>query len=506
MNIAFRVDASNQIGTGHFMRCLTLADELKKEGAYIRFLCRNLPAYLSHILSSKGIEHIALEGNDHYDSVDELAHSSWLGVSQLQDSKTTINALADQVWDWIVVDHYALDARWENALRPSIKNIMAIDDLADRQHDCDVLLDQNYYADMQARYKGKVPAHCQLLLGPRYALLREEFRIFRKQAEVRTGEVKKILVFFGGVDPKNYTMQAIQALSEINANFQVDVVIGALHPFKEQIKSTCINNGYVCHVQTAHMAKLMAEADLAIGAGGTAIWERCCLGLPTITLCVAENQRQQINDAAEAGILFAPAFAKDLVGSIRLHINSLLSNPALIRIFSNSSMNIVDVKGLGRITKTLELNQGCQNKVDVRRALISDGIKVWPWRNDKATRKYFFDNSELIFDEHIKWWNKSISDSKRLLLVGILNNIEFGLVRFDFLDATKAVTSIYLNPMIVGNGLGRMLLIKGIAWLKDNYPKLKVVLAEILSENISSIKLFQSVGFYETQRSFRMEL
>ena len=505
MKIAFRTDASKQIGTGHFMRCLTLADQLKKQGAVISFLSRNLPIHLNDMLAEKDMKYISLD-DDVPDLVDELSHSAWLGVSQIQDSQATIKALSGQDWNWLVVDHYSLDARWENALRSSVKKIMVIDDIADRQHNCDILLDQNYYADMQTRYKGKVPAHCQLLLGPRYALLRDEFRALRQKIQVRSGKVKKVLVFFGGVDPENYTIKAIEALSEINAGLKVDVVVGAQHPFKEQIKSACIDNGYICHVQTPYMGKLISDADLAIGAGGTATWERCCLGLPTITLCVAENQHKQISDAAEAGVLFAPVFTKDLVGSIRLHINSLLSNPALIRIFSNTSMNFVDVNGVLSISRALKFNQGYHNEIEVRRASISDGNKVWPWRNNKATRKYSLDKSELIFDEHIKWWKKSILDSKRLLLLGILNNTEFGLVRFDFLGTTEAVTSIYLNPLKVGRGLGRRLLIKGISWLKDNYPELKTVSAKIVSENTASIKLFQSVGFYETNRSFRLEL
>ena len=153
-----------------------------------------------------------------------------------------------------------------------------------------MLLDQNYYADMQTRYVSKVPSHCQLLLGPRYALLREEFRTLREQINVRTGDVKKILVFFGGVDADNYTNLAIQALAELNVTQSVDIVIGAQHPNREQIKQACIAHGFICHIQTTRMAELMAEADLAIGAGGSASWERCCLGLPALLLAIADNQ------------------------------------------------------------------------------------------------------------------------------------------------------------------------------------------------------------------------
>lgn len=188
MKIAFRTDATHQIGTGHFMRCLTLADELKKQGVQIRFVSRNLPDHLRDMLTAKGMELVSLINNTSATQIDELAHSAWLVTSQAQDAQDTIQALAGQTFEWLVVDHYALDTRWETAIRNTAKQIMVIDDLADRVHDCDVLLDQNFYADMQTRYSGKVPAHCQLLIGPRYALLREEFRKLRKQIQPRTKE------------------------------------------------------------------------------------------------------------------------------------------------------------------------------------------------------------------------------------------------------------------------------------------------------------------------------
>ena len=173
MNIAFRVDASTQIGTGHFMRCLTLADALKQHGAKIRFASRHMPEYLRDMLVVKGHEFMLLDSSPSDAISDGLSHANWLGTSQHADAQDTVQALSGQTWDWLIVDHYALDARWESALRQTAKNIFVIDDIADRQHDCDVLLDQNLYADMDSRYTGKVPAHCQLLLGPRYALLRD---------------------------------------------------------------------------------------------------------------------------------------------------------------------------------------------------------------------------------------------------------------------------------------------------------------------------------------------
>ncbi len=352
--IAFRVDASNQIGTGHFMRCLTLADELKKHGAQIRFISRNLPTHLSDMLTEKGMEYLPLSTDVAKESVDELVHANWLGTSQAQDAQATVQALASQLWDWIIVDHYALDERWERAVRGKCKKLMVIDDLADRQHDCDVLLDQNYYADMQTRYNGKVPLQCQLLLGPRFALLRKEFRTLRQKVKVRTGNVKKILVFFGGVDADNYTSLAITALAEMNAKRHVDVVIGAQHPFREQIQKDCLAHGYLCHVQTTRMAELMAEADLAIGAGGSATWERCCLGLPCIVGAVAQNQVQAAKDLAIVGVA---RYVGTTLEITKEKLNQSLEqacNQDWLNKASLFGLALVDSEGVLRVTNILE--------------------------------------------------------------------------------------------------------------------------------------------------------
>jgi spore coat polysaccharide biosynthesis predicted glycosyltransferase SpsG len=180
------------------------------------------------------------------------------------------------------------------------------------------------------------------LLGPSYALLREEFRALREQVEVRSSEVKNVLVFFGGVDESNYTLQAIEALAEVNTGFQVDVVIGAQHPFKELIKKTCVKYDFVCHVQVSYMAKLMAEADLAIGAGGSAMLERCALALPSIVIVVANNQYNAVKDLDAFGALVSFGDAQDITKYDLIEsIKKLLSDSLLRNSLSKKSFNLM---------------------------------------------------------------------------------------------------------------------------------------------------------------------
>ena len=355
MRIAIRVDASSQIGTGHLMRCLTLADALQQRGAQIRFVSRHMPDHLRDMLNTKGHEFSLLNSIPSKEIVDDSSHAHWLGVSQEQDATDTSQALSDQAWDWLIVDHYALDARWERVLRNAVKRVLAIDDIADRQHDCDVLLDQNYYTDMQTRYTGKGPAHCQLLLGPRYALLREEFRRVREQVKPRNGPVKRILVFFGGVDSDNYTSRAIEALANIgNSDLHVDVVIGAQHPHRAQTATACAEHDFICHVQTDRMPELMAAADLAIGAGGSATWERCSLGLPCIVGAVAQNQVQAAkNLSAFRAVKYIGAAQKITVGKLKQEIEQACHQDWLNQA-SSLGLGLVDAQGVMRVIKIME--------------------------------------------------------------------------------------------------------------------------------------------------------
>ncbi len=356
MRIAFRADATSRIGTGHFMRCMTLAAELKRRGAEVRFVSRDLPAYLRAMLAEKGMEFVALRSETTPSPAGDLLHAHWLGASQDQDAQAAIQALSDHAWDWVIVDHYALDFRWEGALRQVARRIMAIDDIADRRHDCDVLLDQNLYADMQTRYKEKVPANCQLLLGPRYALLRDEFRRLREQVKLRTGGVKRVLVFFGGVDADNYTGLAIEALAQLAVpDLTVDVVIGAQHPRLAEIETECAENGYVCHVQTSRMGELMVAADLAIGAGGSASWERCCVALPSLLVAAADNQIEIARALDSSGACrYLEIFGTLTVAVMRDSIVRLLDSPDRLASMSRTAFALVDGVGVDRVCQELE--------------------------------------------------------------------------------------------------------------------------------------------------------
>lgn len=352
MHIAIRVDASVQIGTGHLARCLTLANALSKKGATVRFITRSITDQLAAAVRQSGHEITILEGQVESSDTDTVPHSSWLGTSQRSDASQCRTALAKSIWDWVIVDHYALDHVWESLVRSCCRKLFAIDDLADRVHDCDVLLDQNYYRLATSRYAGKVPHTCLLLLGPKFALLREEFGRLRGRRSSKRNGIRRVLVFFGGIDSRNFTQPAIQALvSMVGKHHQVDVVIGAHHPAREDIKNTCVHYGLDCHVQTDHMAELMEEADIAIGAGGSANLERCCLGLPAIIFSVAPNQYESSVDLASYGAVYL-ASGGSVQEQITIALNEL-DHPIRLSEMSERASTLVDGLGTGRVCTVL---------------------------------------------------------------------------------------------------------------------------------------------------------
>lgn len=308
MKVIFRTDASVEIGSGHLMRCLTLADQLREEGAEAAFICRDLPGGMFDLLQARGYRFARLPAAEAGK------------VTPLLDAGETIAAAGElfpERADWLVVDHYGMDAAWECSLRPHVRRIMAIDDLANRPHDCDLLLDQNYYRDMERRYRGLVPEHCVTLLGPAYVLLRPEFAEARKKLRTRGGNVRRILVFFGGSDPTNQTGKALEAMKLVSRpEIAVDVVVGAANPHRETIRATCEelpNTAF--HCQVSNMAELIAAADIAIGAGGATTWERCSLGLPTLTVVLADNQLQTTVDIGQLGAIIFLGWADQLTAS-----------------------------------------------------------------------------------------------------------------------------------------------------------------------------------------------
>lgn len=370
--VAFRVDASLEIGTGHVMRCLTLARALSQQGVTCHFLCRDHPGHLMNAIETNGFSIHALSNAGLSDSVtrdiEAPVHAHWLGTGWQQDAEQSRSIIQDIGPDWLVVDHYALDAQWENAVLPDATRLLVIDDLADRPHAADALLDQNL-GRQAADYEHLVPGHCHLMIGPEYALLRPEFAQWRPYSLERrehSRECQALLISLGGVDKDNVTGIVLDALqqSELPATCHVTVVMGATAPWLDIVREQAANLPWSTEVvvNVDDMARRMANADLAIGAAGSTSWERCCLGLPTILLVLASNQREVAASLERQGAAIVVP-GGDISQALPLAMRTLASANALDQASRNSAC-LLDGQGVSRLLQTISSGMTCSGNVE----------------------------------------------------------------------------------------------------------------------------------------------
>jgi UDP-2,4-diacetamido-2,4,6-trideoxy-beta-L-altropyranose hydrolase len=356
MKFVFRTDASIQIGTGHVMRCLTLADALTKKGHQCSFICREHDGNLIKQIRSKGHTVYTLPMTT--DSEADLAHRLWLGATQAQDAQACELILAHLQPDWLVVDHYAIDARWEIPLSIYCGKVMVIDDLADRQHNCQVLLDQTFGRTAED-YRLLVPADSVQLCGSNYTLLRPEFAELRNYSLRRRlqPKLKNLLITMGGVDKDNITARVLNFLraSPLPTDCKITVVLGATAPWQSDVQQRAQTMPLftTVHVGVDNMAQLMADSDLAIGAGGASSWERCCLGLPTIMIVLAENQAAVAAGLSKIGAAHVVELNNLYVNSISDLMAEICKSTSDLMCMSQAASKIVDGRGMGAVLKIL---------------------------------------------------------------------------------------------------------------------------------------------------------
>ena len=338
------------------MRCLALADALRERGGRSIFVCREHPGHLLSLIRQRGHEVCALPaGSDDSKARRELRHAHWLGTDWATDAEQTRQALLAHNADWLVVDHYALDRRWEQAVRPRAGHIMVIDDLADRTHDCDVLVDQNL-GTTETDYSDLLDSTTITLIGPRFALLRPEFAQWREHSLTRRSHphLKGLLISLGGVDNDNVTGKVLDALGrcELPADLTITVVMGRHAPWLAQVKTQAevMQRPTEVLAGVSNMAELMANSDLAIGAAGGTAWERCVLGLPTLVLILADNQRAGAEALRHAGVAVVLQNVDEVCRSLR----SLLGNRMIdLQHMSRSAAALVDGAGATRVVHKL---------------------------------------------------------------------------------------------------------------------------------------------------------
>ncbi len=561
MNITFRADASTQIGTGHIMRCLTLADALKEQGACCHFICREHEGHLIDLVKSKGYIVTALPviknlsgqahsynvgANSPCDSISRdklvrseassLTHAPWLGATQDEDARQTIAAISaaqnlasqtcsyivgasllcdhiqqDQLArtetssfsqpDWLIIDHYSLDQTWETLLAPYTKKILVIDDLADRKHHCHMLLDQNL-GKTPAHYQNLVPEHYALLLGPEYALLQSQYTELHLRTPPRKAPIKSILVYFGGSDQYDLTGMTAHAFLQLNRpDILLNVVMGNSYPYKEQLqKLTQTQSNIKLYQNLPSLATFMLQADLAIGAGGSTSWERCCLGLPAIIITLADNQMSIAQELDQRNLARWLGDAEKInIAAIQQALSQVLKEENDLEAWSQRCLSITQGLGAKTLAGYMSLNK--HTPLHARLATFADETLLLNWANDQQTRKNSFSSLPITPDQHRHWFHQKLRQpsTSKIYILESEEQLPIGQVRFDWQEEKQAWQVNYvLAPAARGRGLGAKVL--KTALQKLNQINNKIIYGEVLTQNQISANIFRRLGFHEANK------
>ena len=353
MSVLFRADASAIIGSGHVMRCLTLANELKVAGENCVFVSRNTPPALADRISQSGHELVVPQGPESRNE-SGVPHASWLATSWQEDAAYTSEIACRKGAVWIVVDHYAIDLDWEKKVAVSGRQIAVIDDLADRRHCCKLLLDQNLHENPPNLYMSLIPANCQLLLGPKYALLRPEFSKWKNEKRLFDNRVVTYLVAFSGADSARLTRLTLEVLAKVcKSSDQIRVVVNSNNIEFSTIQLLSASKSYEFCVDVNNMAELMSGADISIGAGGGMLWERAVLGVPSIAIAIAENQKLQVAQATAFGLVLGIDLVEVNAGTLQKMVERLRNDAELRRRMSAICRATVDGHGAYRVAMSL---------------------------------------------------------------------------------------------------------------------------------------------------------
>ncbi len=490
LRLAIRADQSRLIGTGHVRRCLSLASALRRAGADVTLVTRRLDEALEDLGDDPDIAVRWLDTPGAGGAIGGgVPHAQWAGVDWQRDAADTAAALTDFAPNWVIVDHYSFDARWQDRLATLLHTrIAAIDDLADRDMAAELLIDHNWASDHKAKYQGRIGKAARIAGGPRFALLGPSYRAPQPFA-VRE-KVGSIGIFMGGVDAANMSAIAYAACRDV-AKFSgpIEIVATSANPHLKALQSMAeADPDASVLIDLPDLAAFFARHDLQIGAGGGASWERCCIGVPAVLVAVAQNQMAVVPQLAALGIVAAPAAptAEAIGGAVA----GLMGDKERRAAMSAAAQALVDGRGAERVALRL-----CADRLDVRAAAMADADIMHRWRNHPATRAVSLTQGPIPYEDHVRWLKASLGNADRLLLMAHVGAIDVGVIRFDDLSTGEAEVSLYLDPALHGLGLGKRLLLKGEEAALRRRPKTAGMVADILENNPVSCQTFAACGY-----------
>ena len=551
MQFLIRADASLQIGSGHIMRCLTLAHKLRQHNHTITFITRAHQGHLADTIRRQGFDCILLPLPNSatpfappqrqpcpFVQIFDLdikgyaaaqrarlktqapPHAAWLTTSQAQDLADCTPHIRALAPDWIICDHYALSAPWHTAARAiSRSKIMVIDDLHDRAHDADLLLDQNH-AHTARDYARLVPPSCRILAGTRYALLRDEFAQHRAtslhqraESQLRQPETalpqnpntQTLLINLGGVDKDNHTLAVLQALSAYVSGslkalpIRATIIMGATAPHLARIQHYAATAPYPSQViaNAPNMAELMTQATWAIGAAGSSSWERCALGLPTLLITIADNQRPIAAQLQSAGAAIALEASQIPSPAFQTAIAHLMQPENQQRI-SQAAAQLCDAHGAERVAQHIA-QLATHPQAQLRPATAADCERIHTWRNHPSIRAMMFNPDPIPLPQHQTWFAAQLTNPNFKMYVYTLNGTPQGYGSLKRIAPNEYEWGFYLAPSCPrGNGsiLCNLLLQRAFGDLGAT-----IVHGQALRHNAASIALHRKLGFRQPENS-----
>ena len=472
------------------MRCLALARALRSQFWQVHFVCKELAGNYCDVIQQAGFPLSKIP-----------AHQGSAEVNWLEDAAQTlvaINADVHSAVDWLVVDHYMLAQKWEQAMRPHVSRVLAIDDFGKRHHGCDVLLDQNVLPGAPNQYEALTPRNCKHLLGPEYALLQPVYQQTRQDIRPRSGPIKRILIFFGGVDSANMTEKAVDAFLELQRqDIGVDLVLGSNYVHQDAVRRKVKGYGNIhVHVGLPDLADLMRIADFAMGAGGVTHWERMCLGLPSVVVSLSANQTPVNEGLSNLGLVKLLGHHSSVTVSQISQVLRELMRSGLAPDWSQRCMETVDGRGSLRVWAAME--QQAAKALVARDVSLEDEHLLLLWANDPVTRQNAFSTDPIPESVHASWLRRKLSDlsSPKFYIVQTQDGALLGQVRFD-LQGDAWEIDYAVNPSMRGLGWGCPMLQAALKRLRHEVPT-AAVRAHVKTGNQASCRVFESLGFQKT--------
>tara|TARA_Y100001968_G_scaffold329947_1_gene380489 strand:+ start:393 stop:2018 length:1626 start_codon:yes stop_codon:yes gene_type:complete len=513
-NILIRCDASFDIGTGHVVRCRTIARALKTRGAQVRFICREQDGDWIKRLSEEFIVIRLPRINSRYNHNDfsgRVLYSQWLGVSEFQDANDCIREIkknSELHINWLLVDHYGIGQEWHSLIRKNIYTqdnklrIVVLDDLADRTLEADLLIDSSKIDFLnQFYYKNLTNKSCNQLIGPYYAPLDSNYSRMHKLIKPRY-ELNRIVIFFGGIDKDNLTSLSINKIRNEHRlnNLHLDVVISQEAPNYGRVKELLSRKQNVTlHSDLNSLASLYSGADLAIGAAGTTSLERACVGLPSIIIPIADNQLFLARSLEKEGCgVLINCKIKESIGDLILEtLMNFYENPDLLKLHSELSIQIGDGKGLERIVASII---GPELDVNLRKANQKDKWLYYWWVNDEEVRKQSLNTEIISKEDHSIWFDKAISSPEKIMYVmETSNKMPLGQIRMEKINnfGNQVRINFSLDKIARGYGLSLQLIHLGLLEIKNNWGFKFTAIAEVKWDNEISCNVFRKAGFLE---------